>query len=290
MSADGQTPVARREPAAAAWAGRLRGLAERVGTSFGSLEPVFLSTGERLRELHGQVSRLSNAAETASALLSSSEMAGMLAGLADAAGHIDGMRRQRGGQGGALGQMIAGTDAMLASLTALSRIMAQIQVLAVNAKIEASQLINTGTDFTVFTREIARLARSGEETIAAVRQELAGLKAAAVLARDLQRTFEEKELPELDTVADRLAAAIQGLRHSQERAAHGAHEIPGRLRALFGHIATLVSHMQVYDSTRQRLEHVEQALTLAATMIEADDASGMDAGQVRVFVNGIADL
>ena len=290
MSADGRTAITRRDPAVSAWAGRLRSVAGRIDGAFLPLEPVFLSTGERLRELHGQVSRLSSAAESASALLSSSEMDGMLTGLAEAAGHIEVMRHQRGGLHDALRQMIAGTDTMLGSLTALSRIMSQVLVLAVNAKIEASQLVATGTDFTVFTREIARLAHGGEQTIAAVRQELTSLKTAAALARDLQKTFQEKELPELDAVAERLAAAIRGLRDSRNRAAHGAHEIPGRLRALFGHITTLVSHMQVYDATRQRLEHVGQALTQAATAIEAEHDSGMTDAQRRVFVNGMAEL
>ncbi|MEI6557163.1 MAG: hypothetical protein WCO00_02060 [Rhodospirillaceae bacterium] len=288
-------PVAGDSAAAAraaipGWASRLRQRAAQIDAAFSPLEPVFLTTGERLRSLHGQVSRLSAAAECAGARLSSAEMTGMLAGLAAAAGQIDLMRRQRGGLGETLGRIISGTDGMLRALAALSGIMAQVRVLAINAKIEASYLVSTGIDFTVFTREIARLAGSGQETIAGVHQELSGLRAAAMLARDLQRSFEERDLPELDTVAAQLAVAIDGLRAFQERAADGAREIPGRLGALFGHITALVSNMQIYDTTRQRLEHVSQALVLAADMIEARDASGMDGAQVRVFVNGIAEL
>ncbi len=290
MSADGILAPAGRETALPAWAKRLRRQAERIESTFQPLEPVFLATGERLRELHTQVTRLSAAAEQAGALLSSSEMAEMLAGLADASGHLGAIRGQRGALGDTLARMIAGTDVMLRSLLALNAIMARVRVLATNAKIEASYLVRTGIDFSVFTREIARLADSGQETIAAVHHELSGLRAAAGLARDLQRTFEERELPELDTVAGQLTVAIEGLRQFQGRAAAGARELPERLRALFGHITALVSNMQIYDTTRQRLEHVSQALTLAAEMIEAEDVSGMDVRQTRVFVNGIAEL
>ena len=272
------------------WARRMRAMTGRIDSFFLPLEPVFLSTGERLGDLHRAVSQLSSCADDAGTLLASAQMSEMMDGLGDTAGHIDIMRRQRGGQAGALGQMIASTDVILASINALGRIMSQVQVLAVNAKIEASQLVNTGHDFTVFTREIARLAKSGEATIGAVRDELSGLRRAAAHAHQLQREFEERELPELDAVAERLAVSVRAMGEFRERAARGAEEIPQRLRTLFGHITNLVSNLQVFDTTRQRLEHVEQAMALAAGMIEADDASCMDEKQQRVFVNGIAEL
>ncbi len=273
-----------------AWADRLRAMTGRIDSIFLPLEPVFLSTGERLRELHGSVSHLADSAEQAGALFSSTEIDDMLAGLAQAAGHIDVMRRQKGGVVEILDRMIQRADVMLRSLNTLRGILSQVQVLAVNAKIEASQLINTGTDFTVFTREITRLAKGGEQTVEGVRHELSSLRAATVKARAVQQAFEKTDLPELDAVASGLAMSVQGMRESQKRAAQGARDIPERLRALFGHLSQLVSDLQIFDTTRQRLEHIEEALTLAADMVEANDSSGMDGLQLRVFVNGIADL
>ncbi|MEI6986614.1 MAG: hypothetical protein WCK65_10830 [Rhodospirillaceae bacterium] len=272
------------------WAERLRGMTGRIDSFFLPLESVFLSTGSRLRDLHGTVSQLSDAIDFAGSLFSSPDMVGMLDELADAARNIVAMRKQRGGLAATLGQMITATGAMIGSLNALGRIMNHSLVLAINAKIEASQLVCTGNDFTVFTRDIARLAKAGGETIAAVRQELSGLRAAATKAQTLQHEFETKELPKLDQVAERLAVSVQGLRCSQVRAEQGAREIPAQLRALFGHISNLVSSLQVYDTTRQRLEHIEQALGLAAVMIEAEGESSMDPQQQQVFVNGIAEL
>ena len=273
-----------------AWTGRLRAMTGRIDTFFLPLETVFLSTGSRLRELYGTVNQLSGDIEAAGALFSSSDMAEMLSGLAEAAGHIDTMRKQRGGLAATLRQMIVETDAIIASLNALHRIMVQVQVLAINAKVEASQLVRTGIDFSVFTRDIARLAQSGDQTIAEVRDELSALRAAAAQAQTLQQDFETRELPELDALADQLAASVRDMRDSQAKAERGASELPDRLRSLFGAITRLVSDLQVYDTTRQRLEHVEHALALAADMIDGDGASGMDPRQQRVFVNGIADL
>ncbi len=291
MSDGGSSMGVRNQPSTkSAWTGRLRAMTGRIDSFFLPLETVFLTTGARLRELYGTVTQLSGNIDTSGALFSADDMTEMLSGLTEAARHIDVMRQQRGGLAATLQDMIADTDAIDHSLGTLHRIMNQVQVLAINAKIEASQLVSTGIDFSVFTRDIARLAKSGEQTIAEVRQEMNGLRAAAAQAQALQHQFETRELPELDALSEQLSASINGLRHSQERAGRGAREIPERLRTLFGAITRLVSDLQVYDTTRQRLEHVEHALALTADMIDADDASGMDAQQQRVFVNGIADL
>jgi hypothetical protein len=265
-------------------------VAGRFSTFFPPLEAVFLATGDRLRDLHGKVGALLAQAEAAGALLASAAFEEMLGGLTEAAGQVGGLRHRREGPGAALDGMVATTDVMLKALTALSRVMFDVRVLAINAKIEAAQLNAAGVDFSVFTREIARLALSGEQTIAAVGGELTALRAAAAHALSLQTTVEAEGLRELDAVAGRLTVAMDEMRERQRRARLGVKDIPARLQALFAHIADLVSDLQIYDITRQRLEHVERALTVAAGMIESDDASGLSPSQRPVFINGIADL
>jgi len=288
MSADTWSPV--RSDSLSAWAQQLRTVAGRFAVLFPPLEKVFLATGDRLRDLHGRVAALSADAETAGALLASTEFEAMVSGLTEAANQVGSLRHRRDGLAESLAEMVATTDVMLKALTALTRVMFDVRVLAINAKIESAQLNDSGVDFSVFTREIARLALSGERTIAAVGTELSALRLAASHALSLQSTVEAEGLRELDAVAGRLTVAMAEMRERQRRAKLGVRDIPDRLRSLFAHIADLVSDLQIYDITRQRLEHVERALIVAAEMIEAPDASGLGSGQRPVFVNGIADL
>lgn len=273
------------------WPARLRAMTGRIQGFFLPLEPVFLTTGEGLRTLHRDVTRLSSLVQVVGERLSANEFREIEHGLADATQHIDVLRHQRGGLFQALSGIISQTDTMLGSLDALARIMFHVQVLAVNAKIEASQLHHTGADFSVFTREIARLAKGGEQTIATVREQLQALRGAAHEARAIQQNFEQKELPELDALSKRLSESLHALHQFQIGIARGAHEIPGHLNRTFSCITDLVSDLQIFDTARQRLEHIEQALTLAAEMIEAEQAAaGMDELQQKIFVNGIAEL
>ncbi|CAK0741428.1 putative Chemotaxis protein [Azospirillaceae bacterium] len=272
------------------WAQNLKDIGKQFTGAFRPREQVFLETGDRLRELHRKVSTLSEMAELAASRLSSNEFSEMLNGLAGAARQIDALRNSRRGLPEALERVVATTDTMLGSLSALSRVMFHVQVLAVNAKIEASQLNQAGMDFSVFTREIAHLAHGGDQTIGAVKKELLSLRNAAVQAQSLQTTFEKEGVRELDLVAQRLSASIAAMRQQQNRVSQGVREIPARLQSLFSCISDVVSALQIFDMTRQRLEHVEQALTVAADMIGGDTASDMDERQLKVFVNGVSDL
>lgn len=285
----GAAPAHADTVAARRWAERLKAAGARLCETFTPLETVFLATGDRLRGLHREVAALSSKADAAGALLSSREFESMLDGLGVAARSTDHLRRNSD-QSAALARMVGDSDTMLKGLAALSRVMFHVQVLAINAKVEASQMTAAGVDFSVFTLEIARLARSGIDTIEQVRTEVTALRDTAGRAHALQSNFEHNALPQLDAVAGRLSRSIEAMRAQQARASRGVHEIPPRLGTLFSHIADLVSDLQIYDMTRQRLEHVERALVLAADMLERDDVSDFDDSQVRIFVNGISDL
>jgi hypothetical protein len=272
------------------WARRLREGGTAFKAGFLPLEQVFLATGDRLQQLHRRVRGLSGAAEGAAARLSAAEFAEMVRGFSGVASHIAGLHGSGSGLARTLEGIVQTTDTMLSVLSALSRTMFHVKVLAVNGKIEASQLDATGIDFTVFTTSILHLAQSGEQTIAAVGRELAVLRAAAVQAHGLQAQFESRGLTELEAVGSRLAKAVHDLQDRQQRASQAVHDLPHRLESLFAQVGKVVSALQVFDITRQRLEHVEQALVLAADMVEQEAGTAMDLRQLRIFVNGIADL
>lgn len=272
------------------WAERLRQAGTSFNAPFVGLEQTFLSFGDRLRELHRKVMVVSQDAETAGDFLASAEFNDMLGALAESTDAVDNLRQARTNASQPLADIAASTGTMLGALDALSRIMSQVQVLAINAKIESSQLVQTGVDFTIFTNEITRLAGCGSDAIDGVRRELSHLRRSALEAHSVQCGFEQKGMVELETLNKRLGASMASLWERQSMAADGVREMLPLLQSLSGHVGRVVADLQIFDMTRQRLEHVEQALDIAADMIAADDASGMDETQLRVFANGIAEL
>lgn len=271
------------------WVQRLHALTGGAERWFLPQEPVFLETGTRLSGLCSTIANLASGIEAAEAVFSRPETLDALADLTHVAERIGAMRGQGGNVGDALTRMVADSEAIIGTLSHLQQMMAQVKVVAINARIEASQLVRTGVDFTVFTRDIAHLAASGESTIAEARHEVEILRAGAVKAQELQRDFEARALPRLDTLAEQLDISLRDLRDAKNHATRGARDIPARLRACTEGIAKIVASLQIYDSTRQRLEHVEQALKQTAVRLVSDDPV-LDDERRLILVNGIAEL
>ena len=126
-------------------------------------------------------------------------------------------------------------------------------------------------------RYAADRSRANGEAVNAV---LADIKS---LHRELMQTepTSMQGAAELVRLAERLARAIRALQALRARAQHSAGQTAAPLQALFGHIAALVQQMQIYDATRQRLEHIEQAVSEAAGLLDAGDASGCGAESRR---------
>lgn len=277
------------DPMSVEWVRRLRQAGARLADFHGPSEAAFLTTGDRLRELHALLRVLSNMADTVSARLSADDFRAMLDKLDTVVDWIGRLQSQRQGLGDVLAEVALATRTTLQALDALAAIMSHIRVLAVNGRIEAAQLEATGVDFAVFTGGIARLSFEGHETITGVRRELDALETSVADARHVEEAFIRTGSAELHAVADRLAASLASLRQRQSRAVEAVLDFPTRLKGILARVAAVVSDLQINDITRQRLEHVEHALEAAAEVL-MPGGEPMTDQQTRVLVNGICEL
>ncbi len=149
------------------------------------------------------------------------------------------------------------------TLVRLATLMTKVRMLAVNARIEAARLDGGTEDFTVFTREIVHLAGEGRERLERVVSDMAALRTATATALSRYEVFAHLSV----TVTGQLGEAVALLRERQERAAQVVRAFPEQVRTLGGRVATVVGGLQIYDITRQRLEHVTHGLDeLEATL------------------------
>jgi len=279
-----------RAPPTDDWGLRLRALIGSSSARFLPLESIFLETGRRLASLSGEVSHLTSDVEGALSVFSRDETRRALGELVDVARRIDATRARRGSVGETLRRMTEDADTVIHSLGSLRAVMRQVKIVAINARIESSQLTRSTVDFSIFTRDIARLADGGERTVAEVSSEVERLRAAAIEARELQRGFEAEALPRLDALAEQLATSVHDLREAEARAERGARGIPARLRTCGEGVARLVATLQIYDATRQRLEHVDEALELTAARLTGDEPVVVEERGRRLLVNAVGEL
>lgn len=227
----------------------------------GTLETVFLEAGNGLGAAVGCWNTIS---ETFAALAGQFDRADLHACIDDlgaALGVAAGLGG--GGQGenqACLGDLEAALAAMRGRLERLNRTIAEVKLVALNAKVEAAHLDEHGTDFSVFTREIDRLAGDAAGELGALESELRHLAEQTTEARHAQSGFAERHGGELLTLTRRLDDSLRTLTQQRHQVAEAALSIGQRSRLAGDKVGQAVMSLQIGDITRQRTEHVAEAM------------------------------
>jgi len=90
----------------------------------------------------------------------------------------------------------------------LSKTIAEVRLLSVNARIESAHVANTSVDFSVFTHGIGRLATLAEQGLSELSAELSALASLVTTARREQRSFEQAHRESLEAVGDRVGNSL----------------------------------------------------------------------------------
>lgn len=148
----------------------------------------------------------------------------------------------------------------LARIAPLTRVIGEIGVLAVNAKIQASQVTATGVDFSVFTREISRLRDLAGESVERCRQGLDRLATVIDAARRTVESFERQHCSSLAEVRQNLEQGLADLREQDKHTAKLVSVLNARSAEISSRLNAVVAALQINDITMQRAGHVREAL------------------------------
>lgn len=259
--------------------------AELSGVADG-LEAVFLDAGSGLGEA---VTCWDTIAQTFTALTAQFERTDMRACIDDLTAALA-VAAELGatGQGDTvtrLSELEGALTAMASRLVRLSRTVAEVKLVALNAKVEAAHLDDRSTDFSVFTREIDRLAADAARELAVLSTELHALTAETSEARQAQAGFAERHGGALLSLTHRLDDSLHTLNEQRRQVAEAAASIGRRSRLAGDKVGQAVMALQIGDITRQRTEHVAEAMTvLGGLCVPPPDVPAADTAQAISLV------
>ncbi|MBI5163079.1 MAG: hypothetical protein HY985_04165 [Magnetospirillum sp.] len=264
-------------------------LAVALERAFAPVEPVFAEAGRLLAEAVGELHGIADAframagrmddQDCAEAIAQLQELSRHLAGLADC---TEASRTRLDGMGGQ-------TDRLASRLGRLQNTIAEVRVLAVNAKIEAAHVTVSGIDFTVFTREIGRLAVLAGEELGRLGTAMRALQDDLNSARAALEAFTRQHRTSLAAVAGRLdetLAAVSRRRQDSAEAIRVLADISGHTAAA---VAQAVQSLQIGDITRQRSEHIRDALATLMDILDGGSAA-LDPAHQAVLVASVCSL
>lgn len=268
-------------------------VAQQLAGLHGPAEEAFLAVGGRLAEANRAALGLVGMAQRLAGRFNAGSDGAK--DYSDALTELDGARHVtaqfaswQGGGGDSFGNILSAAEGIKAALTHLQRYMGRVAALAVSARIEAARLDGEGLDFTVFTQGIHHLAVRGQGVLAEAEQNLETMRRAVAESASDRQAFIDLHLTELGQMDDRLGRSLGALRSHQHDAAQVLDRLPGDMAQVRQAIAGLVSDLQIGDATRQRIEHVEHALSAMGQA--CTEQEGLDGEQVPLLVNAVCDL
>lgn len=261
----------------------LREIATGLAQPRQRIETSFVTVGTRLAEGAAMLNRISKVFEALPAELQSPSLAEASERLAEVGRKAEAISQlfvNEQADLARLAQVVAAADHPIA---ALRRAVKMMGIVAINARVVAASVVGDGDDFDVFTTDIATLSADAGTTIqhftAAYRQ-LTQDVADAVRQRNQATNAQPDTLQDLAAGMDR---ALAEMARQRAISADGTAATGRVSRQIVGRIASAVMALQVGDSTRQRLEHIEAGLAGLCGQLE----TGADAEAGLTFMGGL---
>lgn len=145
----------------------------------------------------------------------------------------------------------------------LRKILEEVASLAINARIQAVQISSDMADFAVFTTEMTRLQRLALDVVDHAAGRLADLRVAIGFAQQVEDEFRQRDAAQLDAVRLRLERGVAALAGRRQLSQSVMANLAVRSGRIAQRVGECITQMQINDLTRQRLEHVREALELA---------------------------
>jgi hypothetical protein len=225
-----------------------------------AIDGAFVSAGDKLGECAGILSRLTATFEALPAELEGPELTAATERLA-----LVGQRARAIADALATEQEdIARLVQVVASaghpIDELRRQVKMMSIVAINARVTAAGIVTDADDFDVFTTDIAKLSDTAAATIAEFARTYQQLAAVVREAASARGSFETTHRATLSALATELESGLADVTAQRRRSIDISADTGRTSRDIESRVATAVMALQVGDSTRQRVEHVETAL------------------------------
>ncbi len=259
-------------------------------------EHAFLDYGDVLSRAVTILQTAGGNLEALGGRLSGDEARATSARLGDAVQQVIALAERRSSKGNALAALAGKAHMVAAQVDMLRKIVGEVGLLSMNGKIQASYLSQSGTEFNVFTVEIARLGDLALATIDKTSARLTHLRKGIQEAQSETTSFERRNDKELDLVLRRLQHGMQTMADRRDGAIRSAVEVSQRSAQVATRIAGAIGEMQINDIAAQRIAHVSTALELVARLLDEGAAAEypwlepMDEGRRQILAGVVLRL
>lgn len=251
-------------------AAQLRSHAEAISQTFAQCERACLDVGMGLGDAIPGLNELAGFFTTLAQSLESEEFRRAGTDLQAVAGDIEAIGRDLALESKALGELLDLNRNIARLIDDLAGNLRVIAALVFNVKIEAALLNDHETNMIDFAHDLKHLSSNAVRALEDYQATHSKLFELLKRSCEAQVKFEEEYRSKLLDISTDIAASLETVDIRRRDIAKSLAEVGRQSQSIGMQIGQAVMALQVGDSTRQRIEHAQQALRLAA-QVEAGD-------------------
>jgi hypothetical protein len=239
-------------------------LGKRLGDARKLIEGKFLELGVGLGAAVEVIGALTEALDRLAAALDAEAVDRSAANLSDAAERLNDLASAHEGRSERF-QRLAGAKAVLSErLTEMGRTLAYVRAFSMNIKITAAGIPGAASEFDSFSEEIRSALEAARGQLDEFEARLADLSLGVDQAARQQTELGSKCAAMLPALPNRLQADAAAMASHHKSTASLAVELGGVARRIQGQVGFALAALQIGDTARQRIEHVETGLEILA--------------------------
>lgn len=239
----------------------------RIETASRAIEDTFVTIGGRLETAVDILDRLGQTFDRLQLDLASENLLSATKSMGQVATRIATLAAGTDGVPEALQEIMQLTTTVEQRLHEMHKAVKSVDVLAVNAKIAAAHISSAGKEFVSFADDINSALRIAEANLGDFGAELGQVIATIRDASKGQTALRQRQADAAATVPQALSQSVATITHHREQAGKAATIIREKTINVARQVGIAVSALQIGDTTRQRIEHVEYAIDVLQVML-----------------------
>ncbi|MBI5593939.1 MAG: hypothetical protein HY881_26105 [Deltaproteobacteria bacterium] len=242
------------------WRDRLLDANRILNALAASTEGEFIQLGEKLQEFYFRTRGLSDLSSEVAGCLSGEELKQNMEGLQAVFAQVQEQDELSGKGVSVLSSLLCRFEAIATQLGRFDQTIRNLRVLCNFIRIESSRLGDRDTGFTALGEDVRKLAGNVTEKSAELMNHSENL--AEMIRQGLKRMtdFEKKQQGHARLILDQAVQNLSAMTQRHQSSSETLGEIATRWKRISQSIGEVVASMQFHDITRQRLEHVRDAL------------------------------
>jgi len=237
------------------------------------IEEKFLAMGESLESSTTILARLTETFQGLLAKFDSDDLKQAVEDVSTSASRVVTLSGAYHTERGALEAMSDAAASIEDSVARMHAAIKAVDMLGISAKIEATHIDHSSSDFRNFANEIDRSLRLAQTNLAKLTNETSIVRDHLVRANIGESRFDAQHGEALRRIPQRLSASVESIATHRDRAVQAASAVADLSSTIAGRIGEAVMALQIGDTARQRIEHVETALDLVDRLVDGHNPS-----------------